>query len=175
MAGSANVVLGQSIPAANVTMVHGTYHYDSTSQTFFRNFRRDCQPDNYNLSQATITQGSSTFFASDFQDDVLNVTRTMATAAHRPRDVTIVLDYSGSMNNESDLWNCESYQGSYQNTSNNTDSVYPQWGFYNTTFSPSVSAVVHQQQRPGWVLQHNPNRKWLRGHGQRLLPELPRC
>ena len=30
-------------------------------------------------------------------------------AAHRPRDVAIVLDYSGSMNNESDLWNCESY------------------------------------------------------------------
>ena len=40
------------------------------------------------------------------------------------------------MNNESDLWNCEAYQGSYEGTSNNTDPVFPQWGYYNTTFSP---------------------------------------
>jgi hypothetical protein len=64
-----------------------------------------------------------------------NVTAT-AIAAHRPRDTTIVLDFSGSMNNESDLWNCESYQGSYEGTSNNTDPVYPQWGYYNTSQSP---------------------------------------
>ncbi len=59
-----------------------------------------------------------------------------STAAHRPRDVAMVLDYSGSMNNESDLWNCESYLGSYLNTPNNTDPVFPQWGPYAPGFSP---------------------------------------
>ena len=59
-----------------------------------------------------------------------------ATAAYRPRDVAIVLDYSGSMNNESDIWNCESYLGSMDNTPNNTDPVFPQFGPYNPTFSP---------------------------------------
>jgi hypothetical protein len=47
-----------------------------------------------------------------------------------------VLDFSGSMNNESDLWNCESYLGTLQGTSNNTDPAFPQYGYYDTTFSP---------------------------------------
>ena len=131
---AANTVLGTSVPAANVTMTHGAYHYDPTTQTFSPQFP-PVAPDNYNLSQATITQGNSTFFAKIFGITSFNVTAT-AIAAHRPRDTTIVLDFSGSMNNESDLWNCESYQGSFKGTSNNTDPVYPQWGYYNTTFSP---------------------------------------
>jgi Flp pilus assembly protein TadG len=131
---AANVVLGQSVPAANVTMTFGAYHYDTTSQTFYPQFP-PVAPDNYNLTQATITQSSPTYFAKVFQLTSFNVT-AIATAAHRPRDTTIVLDFSGSMNNESDLWNCEAYQGSFRGTSNNTDPVFPQWGFYDTGFSP---------------------------------------
>ena len=133
-AAGANTVLGIAVPAANVTMTHGAYHYNPATQTFSPQFP-PVAPDNYNLSQATITQGSSTFFAKIFGISSFNVTAT-AIAAHRPRDTTIVLDFSGSMNNESDLWNCESYQGSFEGTSNNTDPVYPQWGYYNTAFSP---------------------------------------
>src|SRR5262249_18156040 len=78
-------------------------------------------------------------------NSVFTVTST-AQAAHRPRDVCIVLDYSGSMNNESDLWNNEAYldnglttttsgykwpQPSNPNlTSNNVETVYPQFGHY---------------------------------------------
>ena len=40
------------------------------------------------------------------------------------------------MNNESDLWNCESYLGNMINTSNNTDPIFPQWGQYNPSWSP---------------------------------------
>src|SRR5208283_4260808 len=133
-AAAANTVLSTHVAAANVTMTHGAYHYNPNTQTFSPQFP-PVAPDNYNLSQATITQGNSTFFAKVFGISSVNVTAT-AIAAHRPRDTTIVLDFSGSMNNESDLWNCESYQGSFQNTSNNTDPVFPQWGYYNTTFSP---------------------------------------
>ena len=129
------MVLGTSVPAANVTITLGAYHYDPTTQTFYPQFP-PVSPDNYNLAQATITQGSPTFFARIFGISSFNVTAT-AIAAHRPRDTTIVLDFSGSMNNESDLWNCESYEGSYQGTSNNTDPVFPQWGYYNTSFSPT--------------------------------------
>ena len=134
---AANTVLSTSVPAANVTMTHGAYHYNPTTQTFSPQFP-PVAPDNYNLSQATITQGNSTFFAKIFGITAFNVTAT-SIAAHRPRDTTIVLDFSGSMNNESDLWNCEAYQGSFEGTSNNTDPVYPQWGYYNTTFSPLCS------------------------------------
>ncbi len=133
-AAAANTVVGTSVPAANLTMTFGAYHYDTSSQTFSPQFP-PVAPDNYNLAQATISQGNPTFFANIFGITSYNVTAT-AIAAHRPRDTTIVLDFSGSMNNESDLWNCESYQGSYEGTSNNTDPVFPQWGWYNTTFSP---------------------------------------
>ena len=60
-------------------------------------------------------------------------------AAHRPRDIAIILDYSGSMNNESDLWNAESYLGSLINTPNNTDPVFPQWGPYKPSFSANAT------------------------------------
>ncbi len=130
----ANTVVGTAIPTANVTITNGAYHYDSSSQTFYPQFP-PVAPDSYNLSQATITQTNPTFFAQVFGISTYNVSAT-AIAAHRPRDTTIVLDFSGSMNNESDLWNCESYEGSYQGTSNNTDPVFPQWGYYNTSFSP---------------------------------------
>jgi Flp pilus assembly protein TadG len=134
---AANKMVGTPIATANVTILNGAYHYDSSSQTFYPQIP-PVAPDNYNLSQATISQGTTTFFGTIFGVSVFNVTAT-ATAAHRPRDTTIVLDFSGSMNNESDLWNCESYQGAYQGTSNNTDPVFPQWGFYNTTFSPNCA------------------------------------
>ncbi len=41
-AGAANRVLGTSITAANVTMTHGAYHYDPSSQTFYPQFPPVC-------------------------------------------------------------------------------------------------------------------------------------
>jgi Flp pilus assembly protein TadG len=133
-AANANLVLGKAVPTANVAMTLGAYHYDYTTETFSPQFP-PVATDNYNLAQATISLGNATVFGKVLGISSFNVA-AVSIAAHRPRDTTIVLDFSGSMNNESDLWNCESYQGAVQGTSNNTDPVYPQWGYYNTTFSP---------------------------------------
>jgi hypothetical protein len=92
-------------------------------------------PDNYNLTQVVINHSANTAFARIFGMTTFNASAT-AVAAHRPCDVNIVLDFSGSMNNESDLWNNETYLGSVNNSSNNTDPVFPQFGWYDTTFSP---------------------------------------
>jgi Flp pilus assembly protein TadG len=133
-AAAANVILGQAVLASDVTVAAGAYHYDATSQTFSPAYP-PVAPDNYNLLQATVRHQSKTAFAAVW--NVFNFTvAASGTAGHRPRDVAIVLDYSGSMNNESDLWNCETYLGSQINTSNNTDTTFPQFGWYNTTFSP---------------------------------------
>lgn len=123
---------------STLTVQHGAYHYNAASQTFTAQIP-PVAPDNYNLTQATVTMNSwTTGFARVLHLTNFNLTAT-ATAAHRPRDVAIVLDFSGSMNNETDLWNCESYLGSYLNTPNNTDSVYPQWGWYAPSFSPAAT------------------------------------
>ena len=131
------LVLGASIPASEVAVSLGAYHYDSSAQKFIPQIPAHA-PDNYNLAQVTITHVVNTTFARVFGTTFSTVTAT-SIAAHRPRDVVIILDYSGSMNNESDLWNNESYLGSANNSPNNTDPVFPKWGPYNPTFSANAT------------------------------------
>jgi hypothetical protein len=150
-----NLVLNSAIPAANVTLTYGAWHYDTANHVFTPNFP-PVSPDNYNLVQTNVSYQLQTSFASVFQYinpsfNSLITVQAQAQAAHRPRDVAIVLDYSGSMNNESDLWNCESYLDNGSNnttngyrwpkagnpgwTSNNTETVYPLFGGYSGTSS----------------------------------------
>ena len=129
-----NNVLGKPIAAGEVQVQHGAYHYDANSESFSPQFP-PAPPDNFNLTQVTISRNVPLAFASVF--NLFNTTVTVtAIAAHRPRDVSIVLDFSGSMNNESDLWNCETYLGTVNNTSNNTDPNFPKFGPYDPAVSP---------------------------------------
>jgi hypothetical protein len=100
-------------------------------------------------------------------NSLINV-QAQSQAAHRPRDVCIVLDYSGSMNNESDLWNNESYLDSGANditngltwpqptnpgyTANSTETVYPLFGHYQgstaTAQSNSGNDYTHYDTNP---------------------------
>ncbi len=136
-AAAINPILSKVASSAQVAVQFGAYHYNYSSMTFTPQFP-PVAPDNYNLTQVTVTPGVSSFFSRVFGLASLNVQAT-ATAAYRPRDVAIVLDFSGSMNNETDLWNCESYLGNMLNTPNNTDPVFPQWGVYNPGYSPSAT------------------------------------
>ncbi|HEV3309701.1 MAG TPA: pilus assembly protein TadG-related protein [Chloroflexota bacterium] len=132
-----NTILGTKIVASEVAVLQGTWHYNYQAQTFTPAFPPGAN-ENYDLSQVTITHTYNTTFARVIGVSTMTVTGK-STAAHRPRDVAMVLDYSGSMNNESDLWNCESYLGSFINTPNNTDPVFPQWGPYTPAFSPQAT------------------------------------
>ncbi|MFO0891495.1 MAG: pilus assembly protein TadG-related protein [Isosphaeraceae bacterium] len=129
-------VMGQPITAADLEVRHGTYRYDRTAKAFNPAF--DLQSgENYNLTKVTVNKSAPTTFARAFGVTMFHVAAT-ATAAHRPRDICIVLDYSGSMNNESDLWNNEGYldngkssSSNPNNTSNNRETVYPKFGHYS--------------------------------------------
>jgi hypothetical protein len=153
---AANPVLGGKVPTANVTPLFGAWHYDTTNQVFTATFPDSngnlLAGDNYNLCQVQVTFDLNVTFAAVFQtiNSSFNKTTTvtaLSQAAHRPRDVALILDYSGSMNNESDLWNNEGYldngltnsnlgytwpQSSNPNrTSNNMETVYPKFGPYS--------------------------------------------
>jgi hypothetical protein len=151
----ANLVLGTVLPAANVTLTPGAYHYDSTSMKFVPLYPSDGQalapPDNYNLMKVAVNIDVHTVFAPAFRvinpsfNPIVNVS-AVAVGAHRPRDTAMILDFSGSMNNESDLWNNENYlnngnvnttqgyfwpqSGNPNFTSNNTETVFPLFGHY---------------------------------------------
>ena len=126
---AANPILSVPVAASDLAITYGAYHYDSGTQTFSPQYP-PVAPDNYNLAQAVVTHRISTAFANVLGIASANVTAT-SVAAYRPRDVSIVLDFSGSMNNESDLWNCEAYLGAMINTPNNLDPIIPQFGHYS--------------------------------------------
>jgi len=133
---SAFQVLGTPLTASNLNVNYGAYRYSYSTQQFTAAYTL-LTGELANLAQANLTFQCPTMFATMFGFNVFNISTT-ATAAHRPRDVSIVLDYSGSMNNESDLWNCESYldnglaaPNNTDYTSNNCETIYPKFGHYS--------------------------------------------
>jgi hypothetical protein len=148
-AATANGMMGHLLQTSEVALQHGTYHYDYTAQTFSPQFTVTA-PDTYNLSQATVTRTVNTAFARVLGMASLNVIAT-ATAAHRPRDVSVVLDFSGSMNDESDLWNnvTPNYLGTMNNTPNSNDPLYPLFGHYSAASSISQMQNTSADTRVG--------------------------
>ena len=92
-----NTILGQSIQSSQLTLTYGSYDYNQSTQAFSANYPPTAgQP--YTAVAATVTATSlrgafSTVLGSSF---LPNVTAT-AQAVHRPRDIALVLDLSGSM------------------------------------------------------------------------------
>jgi Predicted membrane protein len=157
---TSNSDLGVAIRASEVTVTHGAYHYDYTTTSFSPQFP-PVAPDNYNLTQVTIVHDVPLGFAKVWNLFTTRVSVT-AIAAHRPRDVCIILDYSGSMNNESDLWNNESYLGTANNSPNNADPIFPKFGPYDPRLLrwPHFSAPVPTRAwvsairlRPCWAFR----------------------
>jgi hypothetical protein len=141
---STNQISKVNFVASEITYTPGTYHYNNSTQTFYPAYTLQAG-ENYNLVKTTVQrQVKNAFFAVDVGTNNSAVTPTIvatAVAAHRPRDVAVVLDFSGSMNNESDLWNCESYLGSLWGTSNNTDPVIPTFGHYSSSSASLISTT----------------------------------
>ncbi len=141
-----NAITNNNLPATLATsytssVQHGTYHYDTSSQTF--SFQTSlASGENYNASKATVSSTAKLTLANVLGVSGKTVTAT-AVAAHRPRDVAIILDFSGSMNDPCDIWNAVSgtYLGSLNNTSNNPDSVFPQFGHYSATSTAALQCT----------------------------------
>ena len=130
-------------------------------------------PDNYNLTQATVTASVKNQFSRVFGLSLSNIS-TVAIAAHRPRDIAIVLDYSGSMNNESDLWNCEIVSGQLakdvEQHRSGLSAVRP---LRHDVFAAGHDAM-HEHRSASRILQCDASRVGRSGDGQRLLSECPR-
>jgi hypothetical protein len=93
--------------------------------------------DNWDLIQATVNYQGQYAFARVFGMTAFSV-GTVATAAHRPRDVAVILDYSGSMRFGSILglipWGNRDRSGGGNPQapgSNNPESAFPVFGAYS--------------------------------------------
>jgi uncharacterized membrane protein len=92
-----NLILGQPIQTSQMQLSYGSYDYNQTSKTFSANFPATTGSPETAIA-ATVTSSSlpvgfSKIFGTQF---LPNVSAT-AQAAHRPRDIALVMDFSGSM------------------------------------------------------------------------------
>ena len=97
-AATSNRILNNSITTGQVTNVQaGIYRYDTTAQRFQAVFNTS-PGDNeaYGAMQVTLVSEQPTVFAKVLGIQSVTVS-AQATAVHRPRDVAIILDLSGSM------------------------------------------------------------------------------
>ncbi len=137
-AATSNTVLSAPIQSSQVTVQVGRYVYVKANQRFEGQFPGP-STENWSMVRATIAANLSNqlAFSRVFNLTSANV-QAVATAVHRPRDVAIILDYSGSMRFASLLGD-----GPFDNprTSNNSDSVVPVFGHYSNTATAALQAT----------------------------------
>jgi Flp pilus assembly protein TadG len=133
---AANKVLNDNLDPDDVSVTVGYYAYNSTAERFEPNFS-GTKPANENWSavQVNVSADTPMFFAKVFTQSSFPASAT-ATAVHRPRDIAIILDFSGSM--RFSTINAYPYYGN-KSGSLNPDPDYPQFGHWS-----SLSSVMYK-------------------------------
>ncbi len=136
-----NRILGQSLQSSQLQLSFGSYDYNQTTETFQANFPPTSGAPETAVS-ATVTSTSlpgsfSTLLRAQF---LPNVSAT-AQAVHRPRDIALVLDLSGSMR----MGTCLGFDFyTTSRTSNNNDSLIPTFGHYSSTSADMQGPSTNQ-------------------------------
>ncbi|MBY0231345.1 MAG: hypothetical protein K2W96_18840 [Gemmataceae bacterium] len=127
---AANKVLGTSLTTGAATVEVGYYAYDSSAQKFQATFN-GTKPasESWSAVRATIAASTPTAFAKVMGLGSMNAGAT-ATAVHRPRDVSVVLDFSGSMKFSTEIH----YPSSGDITGSlNPDDAIPRFGHWSSS------------------------------------------
>lgn len=135
-AATQNRVLSAGISSSQVNVQIGRYVYNATAGRFEGQFPGPSS-ENWTLVQATVSPDVSSQMAfSKVLGSFVPSLQATATAVHRPRDVAIILDYSGSMRFQSLAG--EPYTGT--RTTNNPDGNVPLFGHYSAVSSAAMTA-----------------------------------
>jgi Flp pilus assembly protein TadG len=133
-----NTVLSKTLTSSDVNVQVGRYVYVSGNQRFEGQFPGP-STENWSMVKATVSANVASALAFskvlNFGGTTLSAT---ATAAHRPRDVAIVLDYSGSMRYASLV----GIPTSGDRSSNNADTNVPTWGHYSSGAGLTASSFT---------------------------------
>jgi Flp pilus assembly protein TadG len=139
-AATSNVILSVPITDPQVSVNIGRYVYNSSAQRFEGQFPGP-STEHWSLVQATVEVPLANRLAFS---RVLNFSpgniKATATAVHRPRDVAIILDFSGSMRFQSlsgGLWDGNDFY------CNNPDTNVPRFGHYSAVGAGTLWATSH--------------------------------
>lgn len=132
-----NSILSKPVDGAQVTLRIGRYTYNKDAERFEGQFPG---PSNENWSmtdvQVTANVVQQLAFASVFNLSSANV-KAEATSAHRPRDISVIVDFSGSMRFASLM--ATPYSGN-RTSSNNSDTVVPAFSHYSSSSANLTSS-----------------------------------
>jgi Flp pilus assembly protein TadG len=138
LAATQNRILGTAITNSQVTVNIGRYVYNTGTKQFEGQFPGP-STENWSMVQATVNVPitNSLAFSKVFNFMPSNIQAT-ATGAHRPRDVAIILDFSGSMRFQSlpnGMWG---WGNAY---CNNPDTNVPRFGHYSAAGAGTLWAT----------------------------------
>ncbi len=142
-----NTVLGQSIKSSQLQLSYGSYDYNATTQTFSANFPAT-SGQSYTAVAATVTSsGSKSAFSSVWGSSLLPAVSSTAQAVHRPRDIALTIDLSGSMRLGTELG--FDYATATRAT-NNPDPLYPTFAQYSSSSAVMQSGTSIQTSSTGY-------------------------
>jgi hypothetical protein len=124
-----NNLLGQAVQSSQLQLTYGTYDYNQSTQAFSANFPPAAGMPLTAVSATITSSNLSAAFSSAYGAQFLPTVGATATAVHRPRDIALVMDLSGSMRFGTVL-GFDFYTNS--RTTNNPDTVYPTFGAYSS-------------------------------------------
>ena len=127
---SYNYVLGKSIQASQLQMSFGSYDYNQNTQSFSANYPPTNGSPTTAVSVTITSSGLPVAFSTVLGTRALPNLSATAQAVHRPRDIALVVDLSGSMRMGTCL-GFDFYPSS--RTSNNPDSLTPNFGPYSSS------------------------------------------
>ncbi len=137
VAATNNSVLSKQITSGQVSVQVGRYVYVPSNQRF-EGVVPGPSSESWSLVTAEVTSNmtSQMAFAKIFSAGPTTM-RAKATAVHRPRDVAVVLDYSGSMRYGSTMG--LPFASASRTSSNNPDTVVPNFGHYTSSSANLVA------------------------------------
>ncbi len=127
---SYNRVLSNKIQASQLQLTFGSYDYSQTAQSFSANYPPLTGSPTTAVTATVTTIGSPAAFSAILGTQLMPILSASAQAVHRPRDLALVLDLSGSMRMGTCL-GFDFYPTS--RTTNNPDTLIPSFGQYSSS------------------------------------------
>ncbi len=128
---SYNIVLGHTIQASQLTpLSYGSYDYNQGTQSFSPSFPPKSGSPTTATSATVTSSNLLPAFGKILGASILPSVSGTAQAVHRPRDIALVMDLSGSMR----LGTCLGFDFyTSSRTTNNPDTLVPTFGQYSSS------------------------------------------
>ncbi len=141
---SYNCVLSKPIQASQLQLTYGSYDYSQTTQLFSANYPPTTGAPTTAVTATVTTSNSPAVFSKSFGTNFLPNLSATAQAVHRPRDIALVMDLSGSMR----MGTCLGFDWyTSSRTSNNPDGTpfIPTFGQYNSSSNAGLQGPTTNQ------------------------------